>query len=137
LSVASDFGLAGNSFTGNRVGLGADAQFALGRFDLWAEYLRVRFRPTSRVPAADFFADAWYVQGGCFLLPASVQAVVRYETFDPSSVKFDNETATWTFGVNLFIKGDDLKLQCDYLRTDLPGATPNQGKLILRAQTIF
>jgi phosphate-selective porin OprO and OprP len=138
LSVASDFGLAGNSFIGNRVGLGADAQFNLGRFDLWTEYLRVRFRPTSRVPAANFFSDAWYVQGSYFLLPASLQAVVRYETSDPSNVKFNNETATWTFGVNLFIKGDDLKLQCDYLRTSLPGnTTPEQGKLILRAQTIF
>ena len=138
LTMASDFGLAGNAFTGNRAGLGVDAQANLGRFDLWAEYLRVRFRPTSRVPASDFFSDAWDVQGSYFLLPASLQAVVRYETFDPSNVKSNNETATWTFGANLYFKGDDLKLQLDYLRTALPGnTTPGQEKLILRAQTIF
>ena len=138
LSLASDFGLTGNTFTGNRVGVGADTQFNIGRFDLWTEYLRVRFRPTSRVPASDFFSDAWSVQGSYFLLPASLQAVVRYETFDPSNVKLNNETTTWTFGANLYIKGDDLKLQLDYLRTSLAGnPTPEQGKLILRAQTIF
>jgi phosphate-selective porin len=90
------------------------------------------------VPASDFFSDAWSVQGSYFLLPASLQAVVRYETFDPSNVKLNNETTTWTFGANLYIKGDDLKLQLDYLRTSLAGnPTPEQGKLILRAQTIF
>jgi phosphate-selective porin OprO/OprP len=138
LTMASDFGLTGNSFTGNRLGAGADVQFNLGRFDLWTEYLRVRFRPTSRAPASDFFSDAWYVQGSYFVLPGSLQAVVRHETFDPNSVKFNNETATWTFGMNLYFKGDDLKLQFDYLRTTLPGnTTPEQGKLMLRAQTIF
>ena len=139
LAMASEFGLTGNSFTGNRLGTGVDAQFNFGRFDLWSEYLRVRFRPTSRMPVSDFFSDAWYVQGSYYLVPGSLQAVVRHETFDPNSAKFNNETGTWTLGMNLYFKGDDLKLQLDYLRTTLPGTPtpPEQGKLMLRAQTIF
>lgn len=136
LGLPGDFGFTGNSFTGKRDGLGADTQFGLGRLELWTEYLRVRFRPASGVPAKDFQADAWYVQAGYFVVPKTVQAVVKFDTFDPNDAKAANETDTWTFGANWFLKGDDLKLQLDYLRAAVP-ALPVQHQLLLRVQTIF
>lgn len=137
LTMASDFGFTGNSFTGKREGYGVDAQAGVGPVDLWAEYLNVSFRPTSAVSAKEFDADGWYVQATCFVVGRTVQAVAKFDTFDPNDTKVANETDTWTFGTNWFLKGDDLKLQLAYLLTDVPALTPHQRQLFLRLQTIF
>ncbi len=137
VTMGSDFGLTGNSFAGRREAWGVDTQFTLGRFALWTEYLRVRFDPTNDKPAPAFAADAWYVQASCFLIPNRLQAVVKFDTFDPNNKKSANETDAWTFGANWFLKGDDLKLQCDYVRTDAPATASAQDQLWLRAQVIF
>ena len=73
-----------NIFTGKRHGFGVDSQLELGRLSIWAEYLRSRFEPTNRRPAASFDADGWYVQGGWYLVPQKLQVVLKHETFDPS-----------------------------------------------------
>ena len=65
------------------------------------------------------------------------QRPVRYETFDPNEIRANNETQTWTLGVNWLLKGDDLKLQLDYLLTHLDTANDDQGKLVLRSQVLF
>lgn len=137
LSLASDFGFTGSAFTGKRDGVGADSQIKLGGFDLWGEYLRVQFRPTNSVPASSFESNAWYLQATYFVVPSIVQAVVKFETFDPNDKKATNETDTWTVGANWFLKGDDLKLQAAYLYTTLPTPSPIQRQLVLRVQTIF
>src|SRR5213078_1334282 len=41
-------------FIGRRHGIGYHAQLELGRLEVWSEYLRDTFEPTSRVPAARF-----------------------------------------------------------------------------------
>jgi len=137
VSVAGDFGLTGKTFSGQRKGVGLDTQFSLGGLDLWAEYLSVQFNPNDTLPARRFTSDAWYLQAAYFILPKTVQGVVRYETFDPNEKLAANETDTWTVGVNWFLKGDDLKLQLDYLFTDPAASADEQGKLILRSQVIF
>ena len=137
LTMASDFGFAGSLFTGKRQGVGVDSQFSFGGFDLWAEYLRVTFKPTDLKPAADFDADAWYVQASYFVLPKTLQAVLKYDEFEPNDKKAGDVVGTCTLGVNWFLKGDDLKLQCNYLISDMPAPTKTQRQLQLRTQVIF
>lgn len=137
VSVASDFGLTSNAFTGRRKGVGADAQVSFGPLDLSAEYLCVQFNPTEAKPGRRFTSAAWFAQGACFVLPKTLQGVVRYETFDPNENKLANETTSWVVGVNWLLKGDDLKLQADYVFTHLDATNDDQGKLILRTQVIF
>jgi len=123
-----------NIFTGQRTGLGVDTQFKLGRLELWAEYLRTHFEQSA---GRDFDSDGWYVQATYFVVPKELQALVKFDTFTPNQSLASNSTDTWTFGLNYFIKGDDLKLQLDYLLSDVPAPLPQQNKLLLRLQVMF
>ncbi len=130
-------GTKDNTFAGRREAGGLDTQFHAGPFDLWVEYLRARFKPVVAIPSRSFDADGWYAQAGCFVVPKTLQAVVRYDTFDPNLLLPANSTSTWTFGGNWFLKSDDLKLQFDYLLSDVDGVAARNKKLIMRLQTIF
>lgn len=48
-----------------------------------------------------------------------------------------NSTHTWTLGANYFLKADDIKLQFNYLLSDIDGLPAKNKKLILCLQTIF
>lgn len=137
LAMASDFGFAGNAFSGKRRGLGVDSQFNLGRFDFWAEYLETKFTPAGGKPNPEFDARAWYVQASWFLLPKDLQGVLKYDEFDPNNEKAGDVTGSVTLGLNWYLKGDDLKLQFNYVLSDLPSPAPMQKQLQLRAQVIF
>lgn len=129
-------GFSGNVFAGKRHGAGVDAHATFGRADFGAEWLRMTYRPANAVPHAKFDADAWHVTAGYFLLPAKLQAVVRRESLDPNSERGGDAIDSWLFGLNYLIKGDDLKLQVNYLRGDTPGA-PDGGRLLTRVQVVF
>ena len=45
--------------------------------------------------------------------------------------------STDTAALNYYIKGNNLKLQLDYLRTDLGGNAATQNKVLLRLQALF
>lgn len=137
LSMPSDFGFTGAAFSGRREGFGLDTQLNLGRFDFWAELLGVTFRPDDNKPADSFGAKAWYVQATYFVISKRLQTVLKYDEFDPDDRKAANDTSSWTLGANWFIKGDDLKLQLDYVRTDVASLDDIQNQLWLRAQVIF
>jgi phosphate-selective porin len=124
-------------FTGKRHGYGVDSQIEAGPFSLWVEYLKVRFEPTDARPAARFDSDGGYIQGGLFVIPQKLQLVLKYETFDPRHGVSNDEVSTDTAGINYYIKGHDLKMMLDYLRTGLGGKNPTQNKFLLRAQVIF
>lgn len=126
-----------NTFAGRREAGGLDSQLRVGGFELWTEYLRQNFKPTSRIPVASFDADGWYVQGTCFVLPKTLQALAKYDEFDPNVDVANNRTQTWTLGANYYFKADDLKLQLDYLITDVDGQPAKNKKLLMRLQTIF
>jgi len=124
-------------FTGKRRGSGVDSQIVAGPFELWGELLRDRFEPASKIPSASLTSDGWYGQASYFLVPNRFQIVAKYETFDPNDRKNADETKTATFGANVYLKGHDLKLMANYLRTELPGSQKTQNKVIARLQVIF
>ncbi len=123
-----------NTFTGQRSGLGADTQLRFGLFDLWAEYLRSNFEQSL---GRDSDAEGAYVQGTYYVIPKTLQALVKFDCFDPNVDIDGNTTETWTFGVNYYLKGDDLKLQLNYLLSDIPGSFEQQDKILLRLQAVF
>ena len=124
-------------FSGKRTGTGLDTQLVAGPFEFWAEYLSARFEPDSGVPRRRFDADGWYAQGSYFVIPNRLQVVLKYETFDPNSKAEADATDTTTAGVNLYLKGHDVKLMVDYLRVDTPVPAGSQDKVIARMQIIF
>jgi len=126
-----------NLFSGRRKGRGIDAQLVSGPFEVWAEYLVQSFEPDNKLPFAEFDSDGWYVQGSYFLLPARLQLVTRLETFDPNDRIRSDSVDGWTLGANYYLKGNDLKLQLNFLHADSPGIGSNQDRFIARLQTIF
>lgn len=46
--------------------------------------------------------DGWYVQGGYFIFPKKLEAVLKYDTFDPDKKKNDNESDVYTLGANWY-----------------------------------
>ena len=130
-------GAVDNSFVGDRNAWGVDTQFKFGPVDLFAEYLRSRFEPDNSVPANGFEADGWYLMGAYYLAPKYLQALVRFESFDPDHSVKGNTTDVWTFGLTYYIKGDDLKLMANYLYGDQDGVSGHKGRLLLRAQVVF
>ncbi len=126
-------------FTGKRHGYGVDSQIETGPFSLWVEYIKVRFEPTDARPAAQFDSDGGYVQAALFVVPKRVQVVLKYETFDPQTGLSGNDVSTWTGGLNYYVRGNNLKLMLNYLRTDLGDNSPlsKQNKIILRFQAMF
>jgi phosphate-selective porin len=123
-------------FSGYRRGAGADTQFHLGPFDLWAEYLWARFEPQNNLPTAAIEGQGWYVQGSYYIVP-KLQAVAKFETFDPARAVKGDSTDIWTLGLNYYLKGHDLKIQLNYLLYDAPGQPDNRQKVLVKFQSIF
>lgn len=133
---SSDFSFGGNTFTGKRRGSGIDSQLHIGPMDLWLEYLQVRFEPEDNIPRDRFTPSGWYAQFS-YYVSKRIQGVGKYERFDPDLEPNFTTTSTWTFGLNYEIKGHDLKMQINYLRTDATGIPENQHKILCRFQVVF
>ena len=133
----SDFGLPGNLFTGSRRMSGVDVTWTHGRLDLNAEWLHGTFKPTGAVPAAKFEAEGWQATAAYFLIPAKLRAVIREESFDPNTATGGNTIRTTTFGLNYYLKGEDIKFMVDYLDGLVPGSSTDGGRLLTRVQIVF
>ena len=148
LKVNADGSLSSFALTsgGRRSSYSFDASLQLGRFDLRAEYLHAdidgRFI-NGVAPIADFDVSGYYIQGSYFVIPKKLQAVVKWESFDPGQVAND-DISSITGGVNYYIRGDGIKLMANYVHTwsDFREANPQFGddqfdEVILRMQVIF
>jgi phosphate-selective porin OprO/OprP len=144
LTVGPEFGIDStpstpardNLFTGRRTGAGADVQIAIGNLELWTEYLRATFEPDAAVPAHRFHSSGWYAQAAWLTLDNRLQLVAKLDAFDPVQSRLRDETRTLTLGINYLLRGDDLKLQFDWLRSRT-GAGDHSRRLLARVQTIF
>jgi hypothetical protein len=123
-----------NVFAGQRLGAAVDTQLKLGPVDVWAEYFRTEFDPDI---GSSHDAEGWYVLGGYYVVPRKLQALVKYETFDPDTGVSGDSTDTWTFGLSYAFKGYNLKLFANYLLFDLPAEDGLEQKFITRLQAAF
>jgi hypothetical protein len=130
-------GAVDNLFSGRRSSYGIDAQLKWWLFGLEAEYLLAHFEPSNRVPSDDIDGDGWYVLGTAEVWPKHLQALVKYETFNPNRDLAGDSSDVWTFGLTYFLKGDDIKFAVNYLLGSSAGARDNQGRLLTRVQLVF
>lgn len=133
----SGFGFPGSLFTGSRTMSGVDMAWTHGPFDLSAEWLHGTFKPVAAIPAAKFSAAGWQATAAYFLVPAKLRLVLRQEQFDPDTAVDGDTFRTFTFGVNYYLKGDDIKFMVDYLAGRQPGSTTGGGRLLTRVQVTF
>lgn len=126
LNPAGFLSLGGSYYDGNRFStstvadrLGAEAALSFGPASLKGEYILGRDGAVRR--------EGWYAQAGAFLLPKILQAVAKYDVYDPD-VKRSNaassasevKTAVAALGVNWYFN-EGMRLQADYewkYRTD-------------------
>lgn len=71
------------------------------------------------------------------MLPKRLQALLKYETFDPDTTVSGDATDTWTFGLSCAFRGYNLKVFANYLLLDVPGEDRLQQKMITRLQAAF
>lgn len=144
LSMASDFGFDAtpaspardNVFTGRRRGAGGDVQLAAGPLDLTAEALVVRFEPDAAVPASSFDSTSLFVQAAYEVMPKRLQLFAKVDRFDPNRDRPGDATTTLSAGGSWFFRGHDLKVQANYLASDVQGL-PRQHKVLARIQAAF
>jgi len=122
------------TFTGRRTAWGVDSQLTVGAIDLNAEYLHAL---QNRLTGADTTADGWSILAGYFVVPKVWQTLVRYETYNANTKIGGNESKTWVFGANYYIKGDDLKLSFNYYLGDPAGPLKGEGRFMTRVQVVF
>jgi len=106
--------LTGPDVTRDRFGL--EAAWLPGRFSLKSEYLWAKDDLTSK--------SGWYLQGGYFLLPKKLQAIVKWDTYDKDNDVSGGRLDLLTLGANWFIWGKT-KLMVNYAlyRTEKEGTT--------------
>ena len=130
-------GAVDNLFVGRRDTWGLEASWHHGLVDLSTEFLRVNFRPFNRIPSGSFHAQGWHATAGYFVVPGALQAIVRREEFDPNNFVGSDRTENWVLGLNYLIKGDDIKLQANYIFGRAAGLPGDHGRLITRMQIIY
>ena len=130
-------GVIDNLFTGRRDAWGLDAAWHRDLLGLSAEYIRANLRPTDRIPAGSFHATGWHATAGYFVLPGTLQAIVRREEFDPNNLTGGDRTENWVLGLNYLIKGDDIKLMTNYITGHAAGLPGDRGRWVTRMQIIY
>lgn len=123
---------------------GADVSLTLGPFDLVAEYLEERIRPTTAAPNfSEFTANGYYVQGSYYFWKNKLQLAGKFDSFNPGQAANDDIFSA-TAGLNYYIKGNDLKLMLDYIHTwsDFRRNNPGLGQdefnqVLARVQLMF
>jgi phosphate-selective porin OprO/OprP len=121
------------TFAGRRYGTGVDAQVLVGPAELTAEVLRNDLHPVTGKPTA---SNGWALLGA-LSLTKQWQALARYESFDSNTATAATTTNEWTFGVNYFLRGDDLKLSLNYISGRQPAPAPQGDRVIGRLQVMF
>jgi phosphate-selective porin OprO and OprP len=122
-----------NVFAGQRYSIGVDTQLRAGPFVLWAEYLASHYDPDQY---ESYDAQGWYVLVG-YDITRKLQAIVKFENFDPDTDLAGDSTDTWTFGLSYAFKGNNLKVYLNYLLMDVPDQPDLQQKILTRLQASF
>lgn len=90
---------------------GTELALTADRLYLKGEY--VRGNAASIGNAAAKRAEGWYAQSGFFMLPLVLQAVAKYDIYDPDMNAAGDKIATTTAGLNWHF-ADGMRLQANY-----------------------
>lgn len=102
---------------------GLEMALVLDRISFKSEYYYAKDDKLTR--------NGWYAQGGYFILPKKIQALVKYDVVDMNRSLSGDRIGRYTAGVNWFISGRT-KLQLNYELYKLEsGKTDNQAILAM------
>jgi len=102
---------------------GLEMALVLDRISIKSEYYYAKDDKLTR--------NGWYAQGGYFILPKKIQALIKYDVVDMNRTLSGDRIGRYTAGVNWFISGRT-KLQLNYELYKLEsGKTDNQAILAM------
>ncbi|MGZ7046323.1 MAG: porin [Candidatus Aminicenantales bacterium] len=107
---------------------GLEAALVLKAFSLKSEYIHARDDLVSKA--------GWYVQAGFFALPATLQALLRYDWLDLDRSVAGDAKNVLSAGINWFILGRT-KLQVNYEIHRLQGGGRDKSGLLAQFQAAF
>ena len=113
-----------------RFAWGADETLTVGPFEVSAEYIADRIRPTTPAPSfTRFTASGYYVQPSLFIWDRKLQLVAKWERFEPGQATHD-AIETMTGGLNWYIHKQNVIAMLDYMHTwsDYRHNNPGIGK---------
>jgi hypothetical protein len=91
---------------------GVDVFFNSGALTIEAEYDLYK-EETKNGGSPDIQGNGYYIQGG-YLFLSLLEPAVRYQELDPNT-NTSNDKLQWiTLGLNIYLKGHNLKIQTDY-----------------------
>jgi len=95
-------------------------QYTLSAFgaDIYANYEAISFEAEYDSYKKEVSGFGWYVQSG-YVLPFEsndykLEPAVRYQEFDPNKDAAGDKSTWYSFGLNIYLKGHNLKTQLDY-----------------------
>ncbi len=91
--------------TDGRNRIGAEFAFSCSSFSLLSEYIQGKDASVEK--------SGWYIQSGYFIISEKLQAIVKYDTYDPNIDLPDNIGTVFTIGANIYFD-DQSKLQINY-----------------------
>jgi len=89
----------------NRTGF--DIIFLPGRFSLKGEYIVASYEQVDRY--------GWYLQGGYYLIPKTLEAIVKHDYYDGDRAAPEDQIVVTTLGINYFFSRKT-KIQVNYER---------------------
>jgi len=108
--------------------LGLEAAWELGGFSLKGEFISAKDDLTSK--------SGWYLQGGYFVLPKKLQAILKWDAYDQDRDATADRTDLLTLGVNWFLK-EKTKLVVNYNLYSREGEGTTNQAISVQFQVAF
>lgn len=115
--------LGKSDVTGSNAFVGAKYRGA----SIHGEYFK-RWIGPEKNSVSDEKADGYYLQGGYFVVPKSMEVAARYEYFDPNKDASDDLRKEYGVGVNYFINGHRNKIQADLFKINDEAGKTKKGE---------
>jgi hypothetical protein len=124
-------GVNGAWYFGDSIRYGIDAAYENSRFALKGEFLG---QGRNRASLSD--DRGWYGLGAVFVVP-TVQAVGKYEEFARPGLSAGSKSRAWTAGLNVYPRGQNLRLTFDYVSRKTEEPETQKGRLLAQVQAKF
>jgi hypothetical protein len=118
-------------YFGDSTRYGIDAAYENSRFALKGEFLG---QGRNRASLSD--DRGWYGLGAVFVVP-TVQAVGKYEEFARPGLSAGSKSRAWTAGLNVYPRGQNLRLTFDYVSRKTEEPETQKGRLLAQVQAKF
>jgi hypothetical protein len=138
LSLAANVAFLSKAREGTKeydlIGWGGDLFFSKGPVTIEAEY--DRFIEDMKTPLPNVSGEGWFAQGG-YLFHPKIELAFRYQELDPDRNLAGNKVRWTSVGLNVYLRGHNLKVQAEYTLKREEGVQIKNNLLQVQLQLDF